>query len=170
MKMSEYCAKLDAALASRPVGAPRYELITQALCQAFRLQADEVAILLADREHDVLRFEWPAKLKNSGTIPLSARDSLASRTLRENRSQINNRFAATYHAAIFEHIKIDPSAPERPQAIQKILSVPLPGAEAARGVVQVSRKGVDANQTGPDFTPADAANLETIAAIVTKHI
>lgn len=170
MKISEFCGKLDALLASRPLGGERYETASQALRQVFNLQADEVAILLADLEHEVLRFVWPAKLQKSGTIPISSRDSLAARTYRENKAVANNRFAAIYHASIFEQVKLAPDATERPQPIQKILSAPLHGADSApTGVIQVSRKGADGNAVA-DFTREDLASLIEISKILGKHL
>lgn len=170
MKVQDFCAKLDAALATRQPGPERYDLIAQGLRQAFKLKADEVAILVADPEHEVLRFEWPLKLQKTGTIPASSRDSLAARTWREKKSLVNNRFAATSHAAIFEQVKHDPEATERPLPIQKILSVNLPGASGFNGVLQLSRKGTDANQTGPDFTPNDVAAVEEIVQTLIKYL
>lgn len=171
MKISEFCEKLDLLLASRPQGVERYEVATQALQQAFHLRADEVAILLVDREKEILRFFWPAKLQKSGTIPISSRDSLAARTFRENKAVANNRFASIYHASIFEQVKLDPGATERPQPIQKILSAPLPGADGIPfGVIQISRKGPDSNAVGADFSRDDLAALVELTKILGKHL
>lgn len=171
MNISDYCAKLDALLTARAELKDRIDLVAQALRQAFSLQADEVAIFTADRSDDVLRFIWPVKLQKSGTIPISSRDSLAARTFRENKAVANNRFAAVYHASIFEHIKQDPAATERPQPIQKILSVPYCGQDGTPvGVIQLSRKGSDANAAGPDFSRDDLALTGEIAKTIGKHL
>lgn len=171
MKISEFCGKLDALLAARPPGAERYEVAIQALRQVFNLLPDEVAILSVDRENEVLRFVWPAKLQKSGTIPISSRDSLAARTFRENKAVANNRFAAVFHASIFEQVKLAPEDKDRPQPIQKILSAPLPGADAAPiGVIQLSRKGLDSNAVGPDFTREDLASLIEISKVLGKYL
>lgn len=171
MKISDFCAKIEAALATRQPGAERYDIISQSLRQVFRLQPDEVAILLADVEQDVLRFEWPAKLQKSGTVPLSSRDSLAARTWREKKIQLNNRFAATYHAAIFEHVKLDPTAASRPLPIQKIISAPIPteSGDVPKGVLQISRKGQEAADVA-DFSAADAATLEEMLKSLAKYL
>ena len=171
MNISEFCGKLDGHLAARAPGAERYEVMIPALRQAFNLHPDEIAVLTADRENDVLRFHWPAKLQKSGTIPITSRDSLAARTFRENKAVANNRFAAIYHASIFEQVKLAPEATERPQPIQKILSVPLPGSDGAPiGVIQLSRKGADINAVGPDFTREDLAALIEISKVLGKYL
>jgi len=171
MNISEFCGKLDSHLAARAPGAERYEVVISALRQAFNLQPDEIAVLSADLENDVLRFNWPVKLQKSGTIPISSRDSLAARTFREKKAVVNNRFADIYHASIFEQIKLAPEATERPQPIQKIRSAPLPGSDGApTGVVQLSRKGADSNAAGPDFTREDLAALIEISKVLGKHL
>jgi hypothetical protein len=171
MKISEFCDKLGTLLASKPPGSERHEAATAALRQAFQLQPDEVAILAADLAHEVLRFVWPVKLQTSGTIPISSPDSLAARTFRENKGVVNNRFAAIYHASIFEQIKLAPNARLRPQPIQKILSAPLPGINGSpTGVIQLSRKGVDRDTAGPDFTGEDLATLTEISKVLGKNL
>ena len=171
MNISEFCIKLDAHLAARLQRTERHEVAMQALRQAFNLQADEIAVLMADREEDVLRFTWPVRLQKTGTIPVSSRDSLAARTFRENKAAANNRFAAIYHASIFEQVKLSPEATERPQPIQKILSAPLPGSDGTPvGVIQLSRKGADSDAAGPDFSREDLAALIAISKILGKHL
>lgn len=171
MKINELCDKIDTLLAARVPGTERYEAAMSALRQVFNLQSDEVAILVADLENEVLRFVWPAKLQKSGTIPISSRDSLAARTFRENKAVANNRFAAIYHASIFEQVKLAPEATERPKPIQKILSAPLhDGDGIPTGVIQLSRKGADNNSVGPDFTREDLAALIEISKVLDKHL
>jgi hypothetical protein len=171
MNISEFCDKLDSHLAARASGAERYEVAIKALRQAFNLQPDEVAVLSADIENGVLRFNWPLKLQKSGTVPISSRNSLAARTYRDNKAVANNRFAEIYHASIFEQIKLAPEATEQPLPIQKILSAPLPGSDGApTGVIQLSRKGADSNAAGPDFTREDLATLVEFSKILGKHL
>ena len=171
MNISEFCDKLDSHLAARAPGAERYEVVIKALRQTFSLQPDEIAVLSADLENGVLRFNWPLKLQKSGTIPITSRDSLAGRTFRENKAVVNNRFADSYHASIFEQIKLAPEATERPQPIQKILSAPLPGSDGApTGVIQLSRKGADSNAAGPDFSREDLAALIEISKVLGKYL
>ena len=171
MNISEFCGKLDAHLAARQQRTERYDIAIKSLRQTFNLQSDEIAILFVDHENDILRFYWPLKLQKTGTIPISSRDSLAARTFRENKASANNRFAAIYHASIFEQVKLAPEATERPQPIQKILSAPLTdSAGTPIGVIQLSRKGADSNTAGPDFTREDLAALIEISKILGKHL
>lgn len=171
MNISEFCIKLDAHLAARQQKSERYDVAIQALRQVFNLQPDEIAVLFADLENDVLRFSWPLKLQKSGTIPISSRDSLAARTFRENKASANNRFAAIYHASIFEQVKLAPEAKERPKPIQKILSAPLHGTDDTPiGAIQLSRKGVDGDAAGPDFSREDLAALIEISKVLGKHL
>jgi hypothetical protein len=53
--------------------------------------------------------------------------------------------------------------------IQKIMSVPVmrSGSEAL-GVVQISRKELDASAAGADFTNADLTQLERAAEILSR--
>lgn len=169
MKIAEYCAKLDLVLQGKATAAERLQTSAQALQQAFKLQSDEVAILVVDRDADVLRFVWPARLQQSGFIPLSSRDALAVKTVRENRPFVNNRFASTYHASVFEQVKLDPKAESRPLPIQKILSVPLPDGDAPRGVIQLSRKAATVAEAGSDFSQEDVNALSEIAKVLVAH-
>jgi hypothetical protein len=170
MKLDEYCSSLDLRLAACPPGGERLKLAAEAVRQAFRVRADEVAIFSLDETQEVLRFLWPERLQPSGLLPLTSRDSLAARTAREKRSFVNNRFADSRHAAIFEQVRLEPQEKERPRPIQKIMSVPLLHEERVRGVVQVSRKGADAAGAGADFTQTELAALAEIARIIARHL
>lgn len=170
MKIADFCTKLDALLATRATLPEKLDAIVSALRQALRLQADEIALLTVDAEAEVLRFLIPTKLAKTGFIPLSSRDALAARTLRENKVFVNNRFTATFHASVFEQVKLDPAAEGRPLPIQKILSVPIPGESTPKGVLQLSRKAAEPGQAGDDFSKEDMAALAEIALIIAKHI
>lgn len=171
MNISEFCGKLEVHLAARTSGAERYEIAVEALRQAFNLQADEIAILSADFEENILRFNWPLKLQKSGTIPITSRESLAARTLRENKAAANNRFADIHHASIFEQIKLSPETTDRPKTIQKILSTPLHDSDGLpKGVIQLSRKGEESDSAGPDFSREDLAALIEISKTLSKYL
>jgi len=170
VKIADFCTKLDTLLASRATLPEKLDAIVSALRQALRLQPDEVALLTVDTEAEALRFLIPAKLGKSGYIPLSSRDALAARTLRENKVFVNNRFAASSHASVFEQVKLDPTLEGRPLPIQKIISVPIPGETTPKGVLQLSRKAAEPGQAGDDFSKDDMAALTEIAQIITKHI
>lgn len=167
MGISDYCSKLDRHLAGIADPEQRLAAAAGALAQAYKVSADEVAIFVLDGEKDLLHFGWPRKLKSSGFLPLSSIDSLAARTVRENKPSVNNRFASVHHAAIFEQVRLAPA--EKPLPIQKIVSVPIPGSPRARGAIQVSRKGKSA-EAAADFSPRDMDCLVEIAAVLARYL
>ena len=168
MNIVEYCKKIDAHLSGIEDTDQRLKVTADILSQAFRVGTDEVAIFVLDADKDILHFMWPSKLKSIGFLPLSSLDSLAARTVRENKSFINNRFASVHHASIFERVRLESTA-DKPLPIQKIISVPIPGAERLHVAIQVSRKGEVAEEI-VDFTPFDRDNLTKIAVTLAKHL
>jgi hypothetical protein len=170
MKIEEFCTHLESRLAAVAVAEERLALAAEAVRQAFRVRADEVAIFSLDPQLEVLAFLWPPKLQSSGVIPLSARDSLAARTVRENKAFLDNRFASARHAFIFEHVRLDAGADGKPSPIQKIISAPLPGSGWVKGALQVSRKGADPAAAGDDFGRADLSALAEIARVIARHL
>lgn len=181
MKLSDFCKTLDSKLASSPADTA-LRLSSLALQQAFKVAEDEVAFLKIDPQAECLYFIWPAKLGKAGCIPLKTRDSLAAATVRDNKPQLNNRFSGTYHASVFEQIRLDApkgkgsgkekegTEPARPKTIQKIMSVPLFKAETVVGVAQVSRKGNDSNTAGEDFSSAELQAFSEIARVIGTHL
>jgi len=166
MDIAKYCEKVDQHLSAIADTDRRLEVTADILSQAFRVGTDEVAIFVLDPEKDILHFMWPRKLKTIGFLPLSSIDSLAARTVRDNKSFINNRFASVHHASIFERVRLDS---DKPLPIQKIISVPIPGAERLHGAIQISRKGENPDEI-IDFTPYDLDNLTRIAVTLARHL
>ena len=72
-----------------------------------------------------------------------------------------------HHASIFERVRLDKG--EKPQPIQKIISVPIPGSDRLHGAIQVSRKG-ESEDTTVDFTQYDLDNLTKIAVTLAAHL
>jgi hypothetical protein len=76
------------------------------------------------------------------------------------------------HVSLFEAVKLGAEEEDRSQEqmpIQKILSVPVvPAGGNVMGVVQVSRKGLDASLAGADFTNDDLKQLEQAAEILSR--
>jgi hypothetical protein len=76
------------------------------------------------------------------------------------------------HVSLFEAVKLGAEAEDRSQEqmpIQKIMSVPVTSREGdVMGVVQVSRKGLDASLAGADFTNEDLKQLEQAAEILSR--
>ena len=170
MKIEDYCSKLDQQLAAQEDEHRRMAVAVDAVRRVFQVSAEEVAVFSLDPELQLICFLWPEKLQQSGLIPLSSVSSLAARTIRENKAFLNNRFASTQHASIFEQVRLDKEKKDRPTPIQKILSAPLPGDGHVKGAVQISRKGSDPVHVGADFTKNDLAILVELAKIISRHL
>jgi GAF domain-containing protein len=78
------------------------------------------------------------------------------------------------HVSLFEAVKLGAEADEDDRSqqqmpIQKIMSVPVVHAGGdVVGVVQVSRKGLDASVSGADFTGDNLKQLEQVATILAR--
>lgn len=158
MKLADFCSELDLQLG---LSAPEERLAqaSKIVSQAFKVTPDDIALFSFDAARQELKFSWPKKLVNSGTIPLNAKNSLVARTLREKKAYIDNRFAKVSHGVIFE-------AFSGSKPIQKIISAPL----SEKGVVQVSRKGADAKEAGPDFSQGELNALQQMAEVIARHL
>jgi hypothetical protein len=75
---------------------------------------------------------------------------------------------------LFEAVKLGAEVDEDDRSqqqmpIQKIMSVPIARSEGdVVGVVQISRKGLDASLAGADFTPDNLRQLEQAAEILAR--
>jgi GAF domain len=123
------------------------------------VRSDEVAILGLSTKWRHLYFLVPEALSKVGHIPLSSNTALAARTAREKKAEIDNDFAASRHASVFERVKI---GDESAEAIQKILSVPIQADGQVVGIIQISRKGPNARNSVPDFTAADLVHVQAL--------
>ncbi len=167
MGITEYCQKLDDHLAGIDSVDARVKATAEILSKAFKVSETEVAVFLLDPKKDIIHFHWPLKLKKMGFVPLSSHDSLAAKTARENKSFINNRFSSVHHASIFEKVKLE-EGESKTQPIQKIMSVPVPGDERSKGVIQISRKG-PSEESVKSFEQTDLENLTAIAKTLSTH-
>ena len=129
------------------------------------VKSDEVAILGLSTKWRHLYFLVPEALSKVGHIPLSSNTALAARTARQKRAEIDNDFAASRHASVFEGVKI---GAESAEAIQKILSVPILADGQVVGIIQISRKGPTLRNAGPDFTAADLVHVQTLCVPLGK--
>jgi hypothetical protein len=148
--------------------SPSVDRVCLKLAQILRVQRNEVALLRLERNS--LRFVFPPELRAAGVLPLSG-SAVAARTAATRTSLLSNSFARVRHVSLFESVKLgvveDESCQQMP--IQKIMSVPLANAAGnVLGVVQVSRKGLDASFAGADFTGDDLKQLEKAAQILTR--
>jgi hypothetical protein len=143
------------------------EDVSMVLAKVFRVQHAEVALLRL--EGGLLKFVFPEHLRTTGAIPISSK-AVAAHTALSKKAEIFNNFARVKHASIFETIKpagvASDDAPAEPVPIQKLMSVPiLDHNSAVLGVIQISRKGLDARFT-QDFSREDLHDLELAAGVL----
>jgi hypothetical protein len=129
-----------------------FATVAEGIAKNLSVRPDEVAILGISNRWRHLYFIVPQALKNVGFIPLSSKDALAARTTRESRPEIINDFTSVKHASVFESVKFATATAE---VIQKIISAPIVSGDRVVGVIQISRKGINAKLAGPDFTSED---------------
>jgi hypothetical protein len=130
--------------------------VAEKIAKTLGVRRDEVAILGVSTRWKHLHFIVPEALKRVGFIPLSSNSSLAARTARESRPEIDNNFAIARHATVFEGVKITGEAAE---SIQKIISAPVLVDGRVVAVIQISRKGTDPESAGPDFLADDLGKV-----------
>lgn len=157
-ELDEYLS--DLANNPAPIDADSLAALTAKLSEAFGVKADEVAVLGVVGKGKHLQFVIPEKLRAVGSIPINSTNALASRTAREKRADIENSFASSRHASVFEGV---PLGRRQDELIQKILSAPIMREGAVAGVVQICRKGRNKQEAGPDFNAEDLRRLKTIA-------
>src|SRR5208282_1499225 len=133
--------------------------IAERIAKNLGVKPDEIALMGVSVRWRHLYFLVPESLKQVGFIPLSSTSSIAAKTARESRPDIINNLASVRHATVFEGVKI---AGESSELIQKMVSAPILSGDKVVGVIQVSRKGPDAMNAGPDF---DAEDLGRILAL-----
>lgn len=127
-----------------------------------------VAILMKQPDAEQLTFVYPKHLaRGNNSIPID-RDSIAGQVVLGNKTVIENDLVKEPHRDIFELIPDEGGAVSR---IQKMVAAPMVDKEGAvRGVVEVSRAGVSAQASGPDFLQRDAVNLGKCCRVFTPFI
>ena len=148
--------------------SPSAERVCLKLAQVLHVHRNEVALLRLEKNS--LRFVFPPELRAAGVLPLSG-SAVAARTAATRTSLLSNSFARVRHASLFESVKLGGVEEDISQQmpIQKIISVPVVSSEGnVLGVVQVSRKGLDASLAGSDFTGDDLKQLEKAAPILAR--
>jgi hypothetical protein len=128
------------------------EALAEKIAKELRVKVDEVAILAVSSRWRHLYFLVPLALRNVGYIPVTSNASLAAKTARESKPEINNAFTNTRHATVFEGVKAGTTTGE---LIQKIISAPILSDGKVVGVMQISRKGGSPGSAGADFTAED---------------
>jgi len=138
------------------------------LAQILRVRRSEVALLRLEKGS--LRFVFPPELRAAGVLPLSG-SAVAARTASTRTPLLSNAFMRVKHVSLFEAVKLNPGTDEDDRGqeqmpIQKIMSIPVMLSGNVVGVVQISRKGLDASLAGVDFTNDDLKQLEKASDIL----
>lgn len=165
MRLEEICERLDALLSARQMAEEKVEAAVDAFSRIFGVQRHEVAIFTFDRERDCFSFAWPLDMRHSGSIPFSANRSLLAVTAAERKGKLNNSFASTPHLFVFESFGREKSGP-----IQRIMSAPMLKGDELKGVIQVCRKGTDADAGLKSFTDPELKVLCGMANVVAGHL
>ena len=151
--------------------SPSTDRVCLKLAQILRVRRSEVALLRLEKGS--LRFIFPPELRSAGVLPLTG-SAVAARTAATRSPLLSNTFMRVKHASLFEAVKLAADADEEDRSqgqmpIQKIMSVPVARSGGdVMGVVQISRKGLDARGAGADFTNADLKELEQAAEILAR--
>ncbi|MGB9234246.1 MAG: GAF domain-containing protein [Terriglobales bacterium] len=147
--------------------APSPERACMKLAQILRVRRGEIALMRLEKRS--LRFVYPAELRSAGELPLTG-SAVAARTAATRTSLMSNSFMRVKHVSLFEAVRLSGEEEDKnmeQMPIQKIMSVPVIAAGGhVMGVVQVSRKGLDASLAGPDFSGDDLKLLEKAAGIL----
>lgn len=167
MQADELAHKFNNILCSLNTHQEKLMAACKAFERIFSVRPFEVALFGYDSDEAMLSFIWPPELKQAGTIPLNAHNSLVAMTATTKSGSINNSFATTAHLRVFESVrqKGDDLTP-----IQKIISVPMINKGILIGVIQINRRGETVESTGPDFTDAQLKILSELAIILAAHI
>jgi len=145
------------------------KVLVTTLSKAFGLNPDEVAILLLSEDREMLRFAYPPELAKGGTnaFPTSF-PSLAGQVARTGASVLVNDTRAVQRLAFYERV---PIMDTEPAAIQKLLAVAVDGPDGLpQGVIEVSRRGENLEEVGPDFQTEDQELLERLAVTAAPAI
>ena len=117
-----------------------------------------------------LVFLFPAPLRQ--VVPISGAAIAARTALTKKAAEVFNSFTKIRHAVVFETIRLgeaDALIQPEAQVIQKLMSAPIVNEQGrVWGILQVSRKGVDARSAGPDFTRHDLQQLLVLAGLIGK--
>ncbi|MGA7565761.1 MAG: GAF domain-containing protein [Terriglobales bacterium] len=149
--------------------SPSSDRVCMKLAQCLRVRRSEVALLRLEKGS--LRFIFPPELRSAGVLPLTG-SAVAARTASTRAPLLSNSFMRVKHVSLFEAVKIETRGEEESgqeqMPIQKIMSVPVVQEGKVIGVVQISRKGLDASLAGADFTNDDLKQLEKATEIIAR--
>ena len=134
------------------------ERVVKSISQEFACKQEEVAVLLVSVDGKHLRFIAPRRFASLGSIPTTKRDSIAVGVLGRRSGEVINNVPMVKHVSFFESIKLK----DKPLPIQKMVTTALIVRGHPLGVAEISRKGENVRDAGPDFTPADLERAQAI--------
>ncbi len=142
------------------------ERVVKAVSQEFACRQEEVAVLLLSADGRHLRFVAPRRFATLGSIPTTKRDSIAVGVLSKRSGEVINNVPMVKHVSFFETIKLK----DKPVPIQKMVTTPLLVKGQPVGVAEISRKGENVRDAGPDFTPADLRRAHEIFDAIAPYL
>ncbi len=135
------------------------DLYSELLQDIFKVEDDEVSILITDKKEEILTFVKPDYLRDAGIIPMTSQDSFAVQSLTTAKAKVVNHLKKKRPSSIFELVK-NPNKPNYP--VQKLMIVPLLLKGKKLGVIEIMKKAMSWNEAGPDFTEEDLKILVDI--------
>jgi hypothetical protein len=139
------------------------EQVCNLVASIFAVGVDEVGLL---RLHErTLKFLFPLSLQTTRGIPLSS-SATAAETALSMKACIFNDFAHRKHDTIFELVAAGFNVDQALRPIQKLMSAPVMYEGSCLGVIQICRKGLTREMSGPDFDATQLAKLERAAAYI----
>lgn len=121
------------------------------------VKEEEISILIVNDEKVILSFVCPKFLVDSGMIPVSSDDAIASRIFKTGRPLLENNLQAQKHLSIFEMI---PTPDNKIKPIWKMIGALIYLNDEKLGVIEISKRAVTFSEAGEDFTSKDLDFLE----------
>ncbi len=121
------------------------------------VKEEEVSILIVNDEKAILLFVCPTFLVDSGMIPVSSDDAIASRIFKTGRPLLENNLQAQRHLSVFEII---PTPDNKIKPIWKMIGALIYVNDEKLGVIEISKRAVTFPEVGEDFTSKEVEFLE----------
>lgn len=133
------------------------KIIAEEVSKAIGVKSDEVAIILATTTGNTLKFIYPPPLfESNSAFPADYKNSFASSVFKTMKGKVDNKIYEMKHLKFYENVKgLETSG----VPIQKMIGVPIVYESKPIGVIEASRKGVNPDASGPNFTAEDGQKL-----------
>ncbi len=131
--------------------------ISKFYMENLNVKEEEVSMLIVNDEKAILLFVCPIFLVDSGMIPVSSDDAIASRIFKTGRPLLENNLQAQKHLSVFEII---PTPDNKIKPIWKMIGALIYLNDEKLGVIEISKRAVSFSEVGEDFTSKDLDFLE----------